>query len=152
MRALEFMSVAVGIGLVLTQAGCIDSILTCQPDSSDPIQGRWTEQSSIACDDGALTTGQIQEIIFCQGRFSVTWEPFESFQDYWGTYNFNSNTNTLTMTVDGGNFIPDDTDLTGTVEFPENATIILRDIFLGTRDLDANTNGIATTICGHVLE
>lgn len=138
--------------MVWAQAGCLDSILSCKPDSSDPFQGTWTEQSSVACEDGSLIAGQIGEIIFCQGEFSVTWTPFETFKDYWGTYNLNATTGALTMTVVGGNNIPDDTDLTGTVEFPNDGTIILRDIYFGTRDIDASTSGIATAICGHVLE
>ncbi len=147
---------AVVAGLMCLQAGCTDGILTCQPDADDPFQGRWSEGSFISCDDGSESPGSIGEIIFCQGRFSVTRTPFETFIDYMGDYQLNRDANELTMTVTGGNFIPDDVDLTGTVEFEDDGSIVLRDIYLGSFDSDSNSSengGDAPTVaCGHILE
>ncbi len=138
---------AVAAGLTCLQASCVQGVLTCQPDASDPFQGRWTERSSISCDDGTESAGSIGEIIFCRGQFSVTRIPFETFIDYEGTYELDRDTNELTMTVTGGNFTPDDVDLTGTVEFAADGSIVLRDIYLG------SFGGEATAVaCGHILE
>ena len=149
------------VGLLYPLAGCPDlilnrgGILNCQADPNDPFQGRWKERSSISCEDGSETEGRIQEIIFCQNRFAVTWTPFETFIDYWGDYVLDPETNELTMTVTGGNFIPDDTDLVGTVEFQDDGSIILRDMYLGTNDdgnLPADGEASPGVACGHILE
>ena len=156
MRGCSSHVVSVAAGLMCLHAGCVDGILTCQPDANDPFQGRWSERSSISCDDGSESPGSIGEIIFCQGRFSVTRTPFETFIDYMGDYQLNRDTNELTMTVTGGNFIPDDVDLSGTVEFEDDGTIVLRGIYLGSFD-DGSTSGenggdAPTVACGHILE
>ena len=143
------LSIGLCIGLLFLIAGCRgDSILTYQPDAGDPFQGRWTERSSIPCEDGSQPVGAIGEIIFCKGRFGVTYSPFETFVDYRGDYSLDPETNALTMTVTGGNNIPDDLDLTGTVEFQEDGSIVLRDMFLGTEFAVESSQ----PACGHILE
>ena len=53
----------------------------------------------------------IRELIFDpDGSFAVTWVPFESYKDYWGTYTFDLSQGTLELTVTGGNTIPPDVD------------------------------------------
>ena len=148
MQMQTYYVVIVSAGLLSLLSGCGGGILSCKPDAGDPFQGRWEERSSISCEDESETEGVIAEIIFCQGEFAVTWTPFETFIDYWGDYSLDSATNELTMTVTGGNFIPDDTDLTGTVEFPADGSIILRDIYLGTKEGESAPE----PACGHVLE
>lgn len=156
MKRCSSYVIAVAVGLMCLQAGCVDGILTCQPDANDPFQGRWSERSSLSCDDGSESPGSIGEIIFCQGRFSVTRAPFETFIDYMGNYELNRNTNELTMTVTGGNFIPDDVDLSGTVEFEDDGSIVLRNIFLGSFDggstLGENGGDAPTVACAHILD
>ena len=140
--------IAVSAGLLWLLAGCVGGILRCQPDADDPFQDRWKERSSISCEDGSETDGVIAEIIFCKDQFGVTWTPFETYVDYWGDYSLDPETNELTMTVTGGNFIPDDADLTGTVEFQADGSIVLRDIYLGTKEGET----LLAPACGHVLE
>ena len=140
--------IVVSVGLLCLLGGCGGGILNCPPDAADPFQDRWEERSSISCEDGSESDGVIAEIIFCQDQFTVTWTPFESYIDYWGDYSLDPETNELTMTVTGGNFIPDDTDLAGTVEFQDDGSIVLRDIYFGTR----NGESPLTAACGHVLE
>ncbi len=140
--------IIVSVGLLCLLGGCGGGILNCQAEADDPFQDRWQERSSISCDDGSETDGVIAEIIFCRGRFGVTWTPFETFVDYWGDYSLDSETGELTMTVTGGNFIPDDTDLTGTVEFQADGSVVLRDIYLGTKAGDTSL----AAACGHILE
>lgn len=137
-------------GFACMNTGCFESILTCQPDPNDPFQGRWSERSSISCDDESESQGRIAEVIFCQGEFSVTRTPLETRTDYQGTYVLDPNTNALVMTVTNGNFIPDDVDLTGTVEFQTDGSIVLRDIYLGSFPEDADDQ--SDVACGHVLE
>ncbi len=148
--------IALAVGVMCLHAGCVDGILTCQPDANDPFQGRWSERSSLSCDDPSESPGSLGEIIFCQGQFSVTRTPFETFIDYWGDYEFNRDTNELTMTVTGGNFIPDDVDLSGTVEFEDDGSIVLRDIYLGSFEdgstIGGNGTDGPTAACGHILE
>ncbi len=48
------------------------------------------------------------------GSFGVTFNPFESYVDYWGIYTYDSESGRLTMTVTGGNEIPPSLDLDGT--------------------------------------
>ena len=140
--------IVVSVGWLCLLAGCGGGILNCQADADDPFQDRWEERASISCDDGSETDGLISEIIFCQDRFAVTWTPFETFIDYWGDYSLDSETNEFTMTVTGGNFIPDDADLAGTVEFQADGSVVLRDIYLGTRDGESSL----PAACGHILE
>ena len=139
--------IIVSIGSLGLLGGCGGGTLNCQPDAGDPLQDRWEERSSISCEDGSETDGAIAEIIFCQGEFTVTWTPFETYIDYWGDYSLDSETNELTMTVTGGNFIPADTDLTGTVEFQADGSVVLRDIYLGTKDGESSV----AAACSHVL-
>ncbi len=147
---------SVVLGLLVAQTGCRGGILNCQVDPDDPFQDWWQERSSISCQDESETAGRIAEIIFCQGRFGVTWTPFETYVDYWGDYTLDPETNELTMNVTGGNFIPDDTDLQGTAEFQDDGSVLLRDIYLGTRNADTVPTDNADTpigpACGHILE
>lgn len=72
--------------------------------SISPIVGRW-RQVQADCPGAA----PIPELIFrADGRFGVTWTPFETYQDYWGGWTYNSSSSALTLSVDGGNYIPSD--------------------------------------------
>ncbi len=148
--------IAIAAGLTCLQTGCVDGILACQPDANDPFQGRWSEGSSISCEDESESPGSIREIIFCRGQFSVTQIPFETYMDYMGDYELNRDTNELTLTVTGGNFTPDDVDLSGTVQFEADGSIILRDIYLGSFDRGSTSGGngedAPAVTCGHTLE
>ncbi len=33
------------------------------------------------------------------GEFDVTWQPFEAYRDYWGTYTYDAATRRLVLTV-----------------------------------------------------
>jgi hypothetical protein len=71
-----------------------------------------------------------------EGEFSVTWIPFESYRDYWGTYTFDPATRALRFTVTGGNHVPPVTDLDGTATVaPGGKKLVLDDLWLGHGDL-----------------
>jgi hypothetical protein len=101
---------------------------------SNPLIGYWREQAQLTCDSGAEVAPAmaIAELIFDpDGAFAVTWFPFESYKDYWGTYTFDLGKGTLQLTVTGGNTIPPDVD--GEGRFARGATgLVLTDLWLGT--------------------
>jgi hypothetical protein len=73
------------------------------PPAAPTLGGKWA-QVRDACNGHA-----IGEVIFRpDGSFAVTWAPFETYVDYWGTYRFDAGTGDLTLAPDGGNFVPAD--------------------------------------------
>lgn len=69
-----------------------------------PLEGVWS-QSRETCNRAA-----IGELEFGRGRYSVTWQPFESYKDYWGDYTFvwtdrDSGLGELTIDVQRGNMM-----------------------------------------------
>lgn len=80
--------------------------------------------------EGADRPGEVE--FSGENHFSVTFEPFESYRDYWGTYEFDASTGRLRMTVAGGNFVPPGLDLEGQAAF-EEGRLVLREVYLGSR-------------------
>jgi hypothetical protein len=87
-------------------------------------------------------------IFEADGTFTVTWFPFEVYKDYWGTYTFGLEQGTLTLTIDTGNYIPEEFDGEGTFTFEEGGRLVLRDIWLGA---SPDKEGAVAAQCGHVL-
>ena len=113
----------------------------------NPLVGIWKEEAQFACDTGAEAVPEeiIRELRFhADGRFSVTWTPFEVYKDYWGTYAYDLEQGTLDLAVTGGNYIPDDVDSSGLFSFDNQGRLILRDMWLG-RPHD----GTGSANCGH---
>ena len=121
-----------------------------KPPDLDPDRLRVVERRLRVCFD-ELPCGEI--IALC--HLVEVWPTGTRLRqrDDWGDYTLDPDTNALTMTVTGGNFIPDDTDLQGTVEFRDDRSIVLRDMYLGAPEADGDPtdDGDAPT-CGHVLE
>jgi hypothetical protein len=87
----------------------------------------------------------IKELRFkADGEFSVTWEPFEVYKDYWGTYAHEIGQGTLDLVVTGGNYVPNDVDGSGSLLLDEEGRLVLRDLWLGSR-----FEGTAPANCGH---
>jgi hypothetical protein len=94
------------------------------------LTGRYTQQSL----EGCTAHEPVRELEFQpENRFSVTFMPFETYRDYWGSYAFDPATGKLRLTVEGGNFVPPNLDLEGEVEFAAGR-LRLKDMFLGSRD------------------
>jgi hypothetical protein len=94
------------------------------------LTGRYTQQSLEGC--GGVEP--VRELEFQpENRFSVTFMPFETYRDYWGSYAFDPATGRLRLTVGGGNFVPPNLDLEGEAEFAAGR-LRLKDMFLGSRD------------------
>ena len=114
--------------------------------AANPLIGFWREEVQLACESGTEIAPEeaIEELIFfADGTFAVTWVPFESYQDYWGTYTFDLEQGTLELTVTGGNTIPPDVD--GDGFFALDATgLVLSELWLGT-----SSRGTGPAHCGH---
>jgi len=83
--------------------------------------------------EGCAGADRVGELEFQPGnRFSVTFTPFETYRDYWGSYAFDPATGRLRLTVEGGNFIPAGLDVEGQAEL-SGGRLVLRDMFLGSR-------------------
>jgi hypothetical protein len=94
------------------------------------LTGRYTQRSL----EGCWSHEPVRELEFQpENRFSVTFLPFESYRDYWGSYSFDAATKQLRMKVEGGNFVPPHLDLEGDAELVEGR-LRLTDIYLGSRD------------------
>ncbi|HET9640790.1 MAG TPA: hypothetical protein VFP12_16465 [Allosphingosinicella sp.] len=94
------------------------------------LTGRWSQRSL----DGCSAPEPVRELEFRpENGFSVTFTPFETYQDYWGRYAWDADTGRLTLTIVGGNFVPGNLDLEGEAELKEGR-LRLKDIFLGSRD------------------
>jgi hypothetical protein len=83
--------------------------------------------------EGCAGADRVGELEFGAGnRFAVTFTPFETYRDYWGTYAFDPATNRLRLDVEGGNFLPPNLDLEGRAELSADG-LVLSDMFLGSR-------------------
>jgi hypothetical protein len=114
---------------------------------ANPFVGHWGEEAQFVCDSEEEVPPEepIRELAFqADGTFSVTWMPFEVYEDYWGTYEYDLVEGTLDLVVSGGNYVPDDVDGSGSFSFDEQGRLVLPDIWLGSRH-----GGTAPTNCGH---
>ncbi|MDQ0465011.1 hypothetical protein QO010_002795 [Caulobacter ginsengisoli] len=80
------------------------------------VAGNW-RQSGLSCPGGAPAGAvALNELIFnARGEFKATWQPFESYVDYWGDYSFDPATGAISLKPTGGNHVPKDATLSGTV-------------------------------------
>jgi hypothetical protein len=93
------------------------------------LTGRYSQSGLEGCSSVPL----IGELEFQpENRFSVTYAPFETYRDYWGTYSFDPATKQLRLKVEGGNFVPSNLDLEGEAEMVEGR-LRLKGLFLGSR-------------------
>jgi hypothetical protein len=93
------------------------------------LTGVYSQRSLEGCE----VPDPIGELQFSPGnRFSVTFQPFESYRDYWGRYSFDPATRRMVLIGEGGNFVPVGLDLEGEAEF-EAGRLVLRGMFLGSR-------------------
>ncbi len=93
------------------------------------LTGRRSQQRMEGCD----VPDKVGELEFYPGnRFAVTFMPFETYQDYWGTYAFDPASGRLALKVEGGNFVPPGLDLEGQAEL-SGGRLVLREMFLGSR-------------------
>jgi hypothetical protein len=69
------------------------------------LAGKWTQVAPPSCRKGE--TEVIRELeIRADGTFSVTWHPFETYVDYWGSYLADEKDSTVRFSIADGNFVP----------------------------------------------
>jgi hypothetical protein len=127
----------------------LDAALYIWTEEGNPLVGLYTELAQLDCGDGSEVEPEqvIGELrLGADNRFGVTWSPFEVYVDYWGSYTFDLETGAIELTVDGGNYVPDDIDPIGTFAL-EGDDLVLRDLWLGTPQ-----DGAAPAQCGHVFQ
>jgi hypothetical protein len=102
----------------------------------NPIAGAWTQDGPAQC-TGAAPAEPVRELMINRdGRFSLTFTPFETYRDYWGTYTSDRATGALAMRATGGNRTPRGTDLSGTARVV-GGKLTLRGMWLGQPTPDA---------------
>ena len=111
------------------------------------LVGRYSEVEATC--DGPSPRQPVQELRFTRdGHFSLTWQPFERYVDYWGDYVHDPETGRMTLTVTGGNRVPDSgTRLSGTAELrSDDHRLIMDGFYFG----DGQSNGSGQT-CRYVF-
>ena len=107
---------------------------------ANPLVGLWREQE----------TGNVNELIFqADGRFTVTWFPFEVYKDYWGDYTFelgSPKSGSIELHMTGGNR----SDIvgfqgSGAFAIDRDGILSLNGVYLGKYDSDTGP----TVNCGH---
>ena len=102
-----------------------------------PLVGTWAQVGRTACGAAGAESAPadtIRELRFHRdGRFSVTWMPFESYTDYWGTYTHDAGSGRLLLVVAGGNSVPAELDLDGRAEVGTGGVLRLAEMWLGSR-------------------
>lgn len=102
---------------------------------ASPLVGTWRQVAFRGCLAGDAEQAHpdpIRELRFRgDGTFGVTWQPFESYVDYWGTYRLEDR-DRLVLEVQGGNRVPPthDRDLDGRALILGD-TLRLEDLWLG---------------------
>ncbi|MEO7177555.1 MAG: hypothetical protein ABIW83_01810 [Allosphingosinicella sp.] len=91
------------------------------------LTGLWSQRGIEGC-PGVEPVRELE--LRPENGFSVTFQPFETYQDYWGSYTFDPATKRIRLTVAGGNFVPPDLDLEGEAELVDGR-LRLKGLFLG---------------------
>lgn len=103
-------------------------------DAAQPLVGLWRQLSRSGCVAfNEITAVQpINELEFrADGTFSVTWTPFETYRDYWGSYQTDLARRSLLLKIDQGNYVPANFRGEGSFRLKDKSTIELEGIYLG---------------------
>ncbi|HEV7227144.1 hypothetical protein [Brevundimonas sp.] len=98
------------------------------------LTGTW-RQDRVKCDPGREPGQPLAELKFTDdGKFGATWQPFESYVDYWGSIAFDPATGAVALTPTGGNFVPPLLDTEGKARLDGERRLILEGVYLGDRN------------------
>lgn len=114
-----------GCALIVTIA-LLSACATAPPIARHALVGQW-RQAEHEC-GMALDVRELE--FHADGRFSVTWRPFETYRDYWGRWSFDERTRELALVMEGGNNRPADFVGRGRIRLADGA-LHLGEISLG---------------------
>jgi hypothetical protein len=117
----------------------------CSKDEQKPWTGCWIEVARLDCESGQEfepqeTIGEFR--LTPNGRYSVTWAPFETFVDYAGKYRVGEEDGTMELT--GGDRAPAGAVGQGRFSITDQGDLLLEGIWLG-----AGHQGREVEACGH---
>jgi len=93
------------------------------------LTGFWKEVGDTDC---PLGNPSIMELHFLpDGKFELTWQPFERYIDYWGDYRFDPASGVITFTPTGGNHVPKDADWEGKANVDADGLLRFSELFFG---------------------
>jgi hypothetical protein len=93
------------------------------------LTGMW-RQEQLNC-TGETPSEPVRELdIKDNGEFSITYAPFESYRDFWGTTDVNIAAGTLAFNVTGGNRVPEGAKLSGKARLTADGKLSLDGFFL----------------------
>jgi hypothetical protein len=104
--------------------------------TQNPLAGMWRQEGLLVCagEEPFTITEPIREFdISADGTFRITWHPFETYVDYWGTYELDATNGTIRMKVDAGNFVPADFNGEGRFSVDAQGGLTLSQVWLGSR-------------------
>jgi len=132
------------------QSGGIADEKWCEKDEDMPWTGCWQEIKQIDCESGELFEAdeKIGEFrLKPDGRYSITWHPFETYTDYKGTYKINSTQGTISFNHHDSTRFDGD----GFYIIRENGDLELTDIWFGSFSPDSEIDP-GRKNCGYVFQ
>jgi hypothetical protein len=106
----------------------VEGLLRVTVAALHPLAGRWRQTAQADCGDATLRTPAhaIGEFKFtADGEFFLTWQPFESYIDYWGHYRHDLATGALALDITGGNRMPTDRHAQGNAVVDETGSLVI---------------------------
>lgn len=100
------------------------------PAEGPVLTGFWS-QASVDC-GGPVPRDPLRELRFnSDGRFAVTFVPFEVRQDYWGSVEFDPAAGRIGFLVDRGNSVPGGLMLKGRAEADGEGRLVMDGVYFG---------------------
>lgn len=93
------------------------------------LTGFWKEVGDADCPIG---NPSIMELHFLpDGKFELTWQPFERYIDYWGDVSFDPASGAIVFKPTGGNHMPGDADWVGRARVDADGLLRFSELFFG---------------------
>ncbi|NRB38119.1 MAG: hypothetical protein HRU20_06575 [Pseudomonadales bacterium] len=138
-------------------SGCV---IPLSEPFKNQFSGAWHQTAKLDCGSyERIIADDIRELVFrVEGstatpeyRFTLTYTPFETYVDYWGSYAFDEESQAISFVADAGNYIPEDIQL-------DNGTYTLITLESGISELEIRDMSFGghgepdLTLCGYVFE
>lgn len=110
------------------------------PAEGPVLTGFWS-QESVDC-HGPVPRDPLRELRFnSDGKFAVTFVPFEVRQDYWGSVEFDPAAGRIGFVVDRGNTVPSGLMLKGAARVEGDNQLMLDGVYFGGLDVPPPADG-----------